>query len=412
MVFLNNKRLLLGLIFLISLSASLSFLIFLGGVGPDQQDIPGNDYIRYYDPIARNILSGRGVTLFGELSALYAPGYPLLLAGVFSLADFLGVHELNLIVVFNILLAALSACFLFLIAETIFSTRVALIASGLWLSYPLGLWFLKNPNTEGPFMFLLYLGLWIYLRALAKKSFLLIFLAGIVFGSASLVRPIGFMLSFALALLVFYLVRERSKKFCFLMALLLLAGSLLAIFPWEAYVFSQTGKVIPLSLGGPGSVVDGLTFAVKPGAGNDRAIVSQDVYELMKRAQVRDPQSGGEVLNFVARELFSHPFALLKLLGWKLIRSWYATSQMWWEDKILLVQLFYLAPALAGLLYAFKRHKDKIRYLAFLLAIVLYFWLMTFLVLSMLRYMIPAMGLVLIFSAVALDFLWQKLSRS
>ncbi|MDO8424405.1 MAG: glycosyltransferase family 39 protein [bacterium] len=407
----NNKKLLLVFIFLISLFASAIFLFFLGNLGPAEHAIPGNDYLSFYEPVANNILQGKGVLLEGESGFRYPPGYPIILVPIFGLAQLLGIGKLGLIVIFNIIVTAGATCLLFLIAEMILSRRIALIASFLWLSYPLNLWFLKNPNTELPFIFLFYTGVWLFLSALKKKNFGLIFLSGAILGLNSLIRPIGLLLPFLLALLIFFFLKESPKKLCFLLALTLLAGSFLAILPWEVYAFSAIGQVIPLSNSGPTAIVDGFTFAVRSGAGGDQARVSEDVLSLMVRTKSGDLDTGSKIFDFIAEELVNRPIPFLKLVGWKLTRSWYATSQMWWEGKMLMLQLIYLIPGLFGIIYGFKKYKDKAYSILFILGIIIYFWLMTFAALSIARYMIPAMGLMMIFSSIAVSLLIDKLSK-
>ena len=405
----NSKRLLLISVFFVSILFSSIFLIFLGKVGPLQHETPGTDYLSFYQPVANNILHGEGITIGGELGLRYPPGYPIVLAVIFGLAEFLSVNELNLVVIFNVIVAAGSVCLLFLIAESVFNKKIALISSLLWLSYPFSLWFLKNPNTEVPFIFLLYLGIWLYLLAIKKNHFWLIFFSGAVLGFASLIRPIGLLFPILLILFAFFLFKGNSKKLCFLLALVLLAGNLVTILPWEIHVFSQTGKIVPLSSSGPTAIIDGLTFAVRPGTGDDQVMVSEDVLKLMKRADNEDLSTGAKIFNFIAKELTSNPVSFVKLISWKLARSWYATSQMWWEGKILLVQLFYLLFVLVGITFSFRNYKDKIKEVVFFLTIILFFWGMTFLALSILRYMVPVMGIVIIFSAIAISALIKKI---
>ena len=93
-------------------------------------------------------------------------------------------------------------------------------------------------------------------------------------------------------------------------------------------------------------------------------------------------------------------------------RAWYATSETWWEKEILLVQLFYLIPGIIGLLSSFKKFKEEIPYLLLLLIIIIYFWLVTIIGLSILRYMIPVMGILMIFSAITVNTIMNKLIKS
>lgn len=406
-----GKKKLLAVIFLAALVGSLSFLTFLGKTGPAGQLVPGNDYVSFYEPVAENILQGKGISLEGGLDLRYPPGYPIFLSAIFALAKILGVDKLGLIVFFNAILASLSACFLFLIAEIIFTKRIALIASFLWLSYPFNLWFLRNPNSEAPFILLLFMAIWFYLSGFGNNKLIKLFFAGFLFGSAALIRPIGFALPFLLALLLLLLLKGNFLKTRFLLAAVLLAGSILIIMPWEGYVLAKTRRFVLLSESGPTAIIDGLTFAVKPGEEGNRPIVSPDVLALMERAQSQrgNLNSLSKVSYFLAREFINRPIPLIKLIGWKIARSWYATSQMWWEGKILLIQLVYFIFGLFGAVCAFKKYKDRIPDIIFLLSVVLYFWLMTILALSILRYMVPAMGIVMIFSAIAVNLLLNKI---
>jgi len=76
---------------------------------------------------------------------------------------------------------------------------------------------------------------------------------------------------------------------------------------------------------------------------------------------------------------------------------------MWFEGRIQVLQLPYLALGLAGAAWSWKKNKDKRQHLGLLIAVILYFWGMTIAVLSIVRYMVPAMPFVVVFSAVGLD---------
>jgi len=202
----RSRSLSLALIFLTSLLASFAFLLILGDTGPAEHAIPGTDYFNCYKPFADSILRGEWaympLNLSGHEGTFFicsTPGYPLFLTVVFSVSKLLGINELGLIVYFNILVIALSACLLFLIADLLFNRKVALVSAFLWLSYPFNLWFIKNPNTEVLFIFLLLLGSWLYLSCLRKRQMGFIFLAGLILGVVCLVRPIALFLPFAFA---------------------------------------------------------------------------------------------------------------------------------------------------------------------------------------------------------------------
>lgn len=408
----NNKRSLLIFIFLISFLGSLIFLFFFRYVGPPQHRVPGSDYLFYYEPVANSILQGKGIPVKEDFAIRYPPGYPIILSGIFGLSSLLGINRLGLVVIFNVIMTAVVSCLLFLITESIFSKRIALITSLLWLSYPFNLWFIKNPNTEVPFILLLYLGIWLYIFALKKRHFGFIFLVGIILGFASLIRPISLFLPLLLALLIFLQLKGGPKRIKFWLVIILLMGYLIMILPWEGYVLSETGRLLPLSTGGPPSVAGGLIFALRPGAGGDQATVSSDVMALMERAEAENLTTGAKIFHFFIQEMINRPISFLKLIKLKLIRSWYATSQMWWEGKILAAQILYLLTGLIGIISGIKIFKDKIGDIFFLLSIVFYFWAMTVFGLSILRYMVPVMGFIIIFSAITINTIMVKWAKS
>jgi hypothetical protein len=87
------------------------------------------------------------------------------------------------------------------------------------------------------------------------------------------------------------------------------------------------------------------------------------------------------------------PFAVAKLAGLKLARSWYATDSNRFESLILLIQIPYFLVILLGTWCAWKRDNRARQLTICVWMIALYFWGMTFLVVPLLRYMVPVMGL-------------------
>jgi uncharacterized membrane protein YhaH (DUF805 family) len=76
---------------------------------------------------------------------------------------------------------------------------------------------------------------------------------------------------------------------------------------------------------------------------------------------------------------------------------------MWYERPVAIVQFLYLLLIVPGICMAWRRFPEKRFWYLMLLVILLYFWSMTVVVLSILRYMVPAIGLLLIFAAVSVD---------
>lgn len=432
-VFLNrayyDNKLLLISIFIVSVLCSLIFLSFFRNIGPAEHRVPASDYIYLYEPVANNILQGKGITLEGKVPFIAGLGYPVILSGIFKLAQLTGIDKLDLIVAFNVIFAALAAVFLFFLASEIFNKKIGLLTSLLWMSYPFNLWLLKNPNTEMPFLPLLFAGLWLYALALSlvrgqrglveaqrrqtsngveKRSFKFIFMAGLILGLASFVRLMSLFLPLFLAFLTPFLLKDVPKRKKFLLVALLLAGNLLAILPWAIYSFSESGGFLFLSSQGPKSIATGITWLTSPGVSE---VLSEDTRALVERAKAADLGTFSSLAGFFVQELIKNPVPILKLVGLKLGRSWYATSTRWYETQILAVQFLYLASGFWGLIYTIKKQKNKIRDIIFLSSVVFYFWGIAFITVSILRYMLPAMALVIIFSAAVINIVINKLWR-
>jgi hypothetical protein len=111
------------------------------------------DYVKVYEPTARNILAGRGiVTPDGALLTWYPPGFPLILAATFWLSDMVRVPETTALLVLNSIGIGLSGVFVTLLARTVWGVGPSVIAGLVWISYPLGLYYSTFPSTEIPYM--------------------------------------------------------------------------------------------------------------------------------------------------------------------------------------------------------------------------------------------------------------------
>jgi len=107
----EDKRMLLGLLFFISLLSSLSYLFFFREIGPEQHKIPGTDYLLYYQPVAEEILGGRGIPFQENLGTRYPPGFSFILSFPFSFSRMMNLDPLSVVIFFNILMTAFSTMF-------------------------------------------------------------------------------------------------------------------------------------------------------------------------------------------------------------------------------------------------------------------------------------------------------------
>lgn len=384
----------IGAVTLCSLTVAL---IFLRVIPAGAQVNEGSDYLYFYEPVAKNLAAGKGlVTNTGTFAMHYPPGYPLLLAATFKLAAWLTVSPETTGLCLTLLCHALAAVFVFLLARKLWGDWAAMVAALAWISYPPILWLTKQPNSEIPFMAVFYASVLVLWSAYWRRAgWHLYFLAGVLGGVAALIRPIGLgaMVMMALGLLI--ATRGQSLRLRLGLAGLLLLGNFAAIFPWQVWVYARTGRVVLLAGNLIPSIRDGLRFAVTAKSYRQTVSVPEDVRAMMQRLDARfsELNSLPGIAAVVVEEARPQPMALVKLLLLKLARSWYATDSGRREGLILLFQIVYLGLTFAGAWMTW-RAGGRARQMVFGLGLtLLYFWGMTVLTLSILRYLTPIIGL-------------------
>ncbi len=377
-----------------SLAALLTFWRFVPA-GPAANE--NSDYLNYYEPVAQNLAAGKGlVTNSGLPGTHYPPGYPLLLATAFKLAAWFSLSPETANWGLTLISHLFAAVFIFLLAQKLWGNIGGFVAALAWISYPPILWLSKQPSSEIPFMAVFYGSvclLWSAYWRQARWHFYV--LAGFLGGIAALIRPIGLGAMVMMGLGLLLATRGQNLRMRLALVCLLLLGNLLAIFPWQVWVYARTGKVVLLSGNLVPSIRDGLRFAVNLKKYRQAVSVPEDVREMMQRIDGRFDEmvSLPSVAKVVRDEASPQPMALVKLLLIKAARSWYATDSGRREGLILLLQIVYLGLVAVGGWRAWKAGGQS-RQLFFGIALtLLYFWGMTILTLSILRYLTPIIGL-------------------
>ncbi len=377
------------------LASVLTVLLFWTVLPGSFKSNESTDYEDYYAPVARRILEGRGiVTSFGTPAILWPPGYPLILAGIFGLSDLLKLPEGTVLSAFILLCIGLASLLLFSLAKTVWGPLAAMSSSLLFVTYPLVLWLTKQPNSEIPFMVVFYGGFRLFWHALSRKSerWPIYFVTGLLVGLAMLIRPIAIGLGFAMAAILWLIGREMTMRSRVFLIVMMLLGNLVVIFPWEAWVYSRTQRVVLLSTVAS-SVIDGLTFPSQP----DHVPTvkgKEDVHEM------RDVRTGSEgarsltdLVSMLAGELRARPATVAKRFAIKATRSWYVTDSRRFETLILLIQIAYAVLILWSVRFAWGQRGIGKRLAISICLVVLYFWGMTLLTWSIVRYMVPVVGL-------------------
>ncbi|MEM8930032.1 MAG: glycosyltransferase family 39 protein [Acidobacteriota bacterium] len=366
-----------------------------------------SDFVDAYEPTARHLLAGEGLLDAEDRPATrYPPGYPVVVAVAFALAARLPGSEGIWLGVVGAAAIAATGALAFLLARRLVGPRIAPWATALWVTYPPFLWLGKQPNSETPFLPLLLGGLLAWSIALDERDQRQALLAGVLIGLATLVRPVSLLLVLPLALsaLIRY-HRPGVRRIGVRLGVWALLGHVLVLMPWEIWVHQATGQWLPVSSGGRLSLLDGLTYAVDPES--DRNAVPPSVATLMDDIEAHRHLIGGPVsaARFLWDRAGDDPAPVVELLLIKAARCWYGTESLRRERALLVLQIGYLSLAAVGLWLGRGRRREV--WMAVL--VVGYFWAMATLVLSIVRYLVPVMPLVLPFAAEAVVAVFDRL---
>lgn len=392
-------------------TVQLFWAVVPGGWTEEGTKEADTDYRSFYAPVAKNFLEGRGwTTPEGDPAVIYPPGFSLALAGVFRAASLTGSsHELWL-KVFTVLAMGLAAASLCGLAKTTVGEAGARLSAALWITYPFNLWLTKEPNSEILFLPLFYGALYLFGGILWRgwTRFWIALGAGVLIGGASLVRPIAILVGGLLAGLMVAPHLAQSRRARVLLAGGLLLGNVAIVMPWEVWAWNQTGAWIPLSTGrGLGSIHHGLISAVQAAPYRRELAVPPEVREIMRAAAERGEEgglrTGRAIVEFLGERARENPLGFLRFLAWKMGRAWYGTDAQRAEEKwALRIQLTYLLMAIGGGCLLWREGGKGRQWVVLAAILVLYFWAMTTMVVSILRYMVPVMGLLFPLVAVLL----------
>jgi len=365
------------------------------------------DYLTFYEPVAKNLLDGQGLTLNGEIATRYPPGYPLLTAMVLKSASWLGVSVSTMASCVSALCFVLAAVILFDSVRVAGCPERAMLVSLLWVMYPPALWLTKQPNSEQPFIVLLFAGVRCFLETLRCRqgSGIWAMAAGTAVGLASLVRPItiGLGCVMAFVLICTPLCRRVSgseRNDWIKSAGLLLLGNLLAVLPWETWVWQHTQRIIPLSTLGMPALYEGVTYGLNRDGTRNAIPVPTDVVPIMD-AMHQSVEAGAmtsftQFADFSQRHWSDKPGSMAKLYAIKALRAWHGTDSGRLEGITAVIQFIWIG--MIGVMVFRVRGQTAMLPGARLFAVLstLYFWGLVTATFSIARYMTPAMGILLL----------------
>ncbi|MEK4509759.1 hypothetical protein EJP82_13300 [Paenibacillus anaericanus] len=184
-----------------------------------------------YDIMVRQLLE-KGVYAYKseEPNAQVTPGYPLLMAGVYILADYKNHDPFPFIRYLQVLFSMVTLWLVYLTGRKLGGHWAGIFATGVMAVYPPFIWangaILTEPLAAMLFMLYVYLQLIVF----EKKTALSALLAGAVFGILVLTRP-EFLILILASYAFFWLWRGKAVRVLKLLLLSML-GAFIVLSPW------------------------------------------------------------------------------------------------------------------------------------------------------------------------------------
>jgi 4-amino-4-deoxy-L-arabinose transferase-like glycosyltransferase len=369
----------------------LKGLLFIGltGLGVTKPFVGFNAQDNFL-PIADRLLTeGRFNGPDSRGDSKVAPLYPVVIAAL-KAAKLPGPL---LILVFLQMLAdtATALCMLWLGCK-LSSVLTGGVAGLLWSLYPPAIVMSAWITQESFFTTVLMASIVVLVAAVSSANAHIrwTFAAGLLMGLATLLRATPLLIP--VFLLPVWIWKRRPFG-----AVAFVLGMALLIVPWSVrnwvvlhdriLVATGTGSVILL-----GSEEEQITAADKKGPFYEAAGADGIRHGLAKP----NPEYGSAIDRWLTRialmryqrRLENRPLSFVKLSGLKLLRLWYATDTATWREQMILA-LCSLPVVPLGLLQVWRWRKANKLFFLIMGGVLLYFIAMHFVLLPLLRYMIP-----------------------
>lgn len=363
-----------------------------------------SDYQTFYRPVAERVVGGQGITEpSGEPALRYPPGYSLLLAAPVALSKVTGADIDMLVQLFIAGTLATTGAVLLTLHRERFGRRVAWLGLACWVTYPILLWLTKDPIVDVPYTLVLALTALMISRSLLRgqSEFVAAGTLGALVGIGSLIRPNGIVLIIPCVVSIYWAskyggeirVERHFGRRGFLskiLVFLVVSGATLA--PWMSWASVKQETLVPLSTNGPSTIRAGLEV----GGGRNEEVGSTwmlpGAREFARRT-IAQPQltTTGAIRRYIGSQLLEHPGDAASMFSMKAIRSWYGTDSFRWDSALALIQGVYLALIVWAV--ARTRRTGGTDYLAFIFLTTALFWFTCISVVSIVRYMVPVLTL-------------------
>ncbi len=330
----------------------------------------------------------------------YPPIYVFVIHTLYKVSDITGYSRQFTVSVGFMVMLSLCSVLILKIAGLAAGSPHPIISALLFTTHLHVLFTIIYPLSLLPFTLLLYTALYNLFKSLTPGASRISFaICGLFTALAMLTRPIALFLPGLFGAVYLLFKRGDNVKDRAITLILFVVTVITILMPWELFIYNREGAVLPLSSGGVRSMRDGLSFNNK--IWRHKLPLPRDV-ETLTQAFYKDYHSynsAGDIAAFCFNYFKKHPLTTAKLAAIKASRCWYGTDSQnpALERQNLLLLFLYILPITAGVCFYLKRRGWRDVFFILIMAMTLYFWAMTFMVLSITRYMVPIIGLLVIF---------------
>ncbi len=226
-----------GLILIIALAFVIRMAFFVS-LQPWQDEVVKSEIIvkdaRMYHHLALSLIENKS---FEDFNGFRNPGYPLFLAIIYSFSS----GSVWLALLFQILLSLVSVIMVYKITKMFFSEKIALCAALLFAIDILQAMYCVSIMTDSLFVLLLLISVYFLCKSIKTKQLTPLFISALIMGTATLVRPVSYLLPVVVILFILLAVGEKIKlklAHCFLFA----AVFAISLSPWLIHNYSNSGK--------------------------------------------------------------------------------------------------------------------------------------------------------------------------
>jgi 4-amino-4-deoxy-L-arabinose transferase-like glycosyltransferase len=407
-----RKRLFL---LVVSLALSLaSHVVFLRFLPVPWQRNESADFRAFYEPVAHELATGHGFYLpSGKPALAYPPGIPIVYGATFWLSHQMGVSPQIGLRVLQGLLTVGTSVLVSMIGFEMFGARAALLACLLWSTYPFNLWLSKQPSGEPLICVLLAASTLAFLRWSSSGRSAAVWgsVCGTVVAFAALTKPFHIALAVVFVVLAWVCDVRCSRWQRALFSVSVVIAFTLIILPWEVWASRTAGRPIPLCTNDTATFMDGLTFGIGRKKFHNPPPLPGRVTELANdfAAHRRDFKNNRDVIKRLVAEVKQTPCGVALLFLTKATQSWYVNDSHHHERWAVVIQLSYLPLFILGAWFVRDGGRRDRNFLFTVCGVTLYYWGMTtFVAPAILRYMVPALSLLMVLAGNAIHVLLRE----